>query len=196
MDPSGSFLVASASDGPVDWGGGALPPNGGMDPVLAKIHPDGELAWSKRFGGPEFDAVRGVASDATGAIVLAGGFGGRASFGGPPLVAIANEDGFVAKLDALGQHVWSRSVGPGRMEAVAIDAAGAVIVGGGCSGATNDLGGGPLAGGPDDFCVAKLDGSGAHLWSRRIAGSAYQLLLGVAAGAEGRRPDPTRPCLP
>ncbi|MDQ1368271.1 MAG: hypothetical protein QOF20_624, partial [Acidimicrobiaceae bacterium] len=70
--------------------------------------------------------------------------------------------------------------------AVAVDAAGNIVLGGSFGGSV-DFGGGPLvatAGHPSAFLV-RLDPNGKHLWSQTFA-TEDAVLQGVAVGADGR----------
>jgi hypothetical protein len=126
--------------------------------------------WSQRFGGSDFDECRGAAFDAAGNIVTAGWFGATVDFGGGALTCAGLRDIYVAKYDAAGNHQWSRgfgSIGYDEAWSVAVDRSNNVIVTG-LFGRTVDFGGGPLtSAGEDDIFVAKYDGAGNHLWSRR-----------------------------
>ncbi|MEQ9323974.1 MAG: hypothetical protein RIF41_32715 [Polyangiaceae bacterium] len=87
------------------------------------------------------------------------------------------------------EETWSRSFGDAstqRVNAVAVDAMGAVFVTGSFSG-TTDFGGGPLdaAGNDTDLFVAKYDTNGDHLWSRRFGDSSRQSGLAIAVGSGG-----------
>ncbi|HRI63894.1 MAG TPA: hypothetical protein PK156_06640, partial [Polyangium sp.] len=170
VDPAGHLLVGGRTGQTIDWGNGPLPPKGSFDVFLAQLDPsNGSSLWSRRFGGAGMEDALDVAADSQGNAILAAHFIDTADFGGSPLVAIGTGgDTAVAKYDANGMHLWSKGVGPSRVNAqVATDAAGNVILVTSCSG-TNDFGGGPLTGNPGDLCVAKFDPSGAHSWSKRF----------------------------
>jgi hypothetical protein len=129
----------------------------------------GQFLWAKRFGDDTNQAAQSVAVDSVGNVIIAGYFGGVVDFGGGPLTSAGGLDLFVAKLDANGAHLWSKSFGDVDdqiAQSVAVDSMGNVVVTGYFGGVV-DFGGGPLtsAGGLDLF-VAKLDVNGAHLWSR------------------------------
>lgn len=116
--------------------------------------------WSNRYGGTELLEVMGVAVDSEGSVVLAGDFSGSVDFGGGPLVSAGMRDVYVAKLDANGQHLWSRRFGHMDSQSVsglAVDAAGNVILSG-------SLGFGTY--------IIKLDPDGAHLWTNNVLAGA------------------------
>lgn len=135
------------------------------------------LAWSKRFGSASGDGSQGIATDAFNNILVVGSSVGAVDFGGGPLPNAGEDDIFVAKLDAEGNHVWSKTFGDGADQYaldVATDPQGCVIVNG-IFRATLDFGGTPLVNaGDDDTYVVKLGIDGEHLWSRAFGDSERQ----------------------
>ncbi|MDI1476534.1 hypothetical protein [Polyangium sp. y55x31] len=170
VDAQGNVFVTGSLKGAVDFGGGVLTSAGDADVFVMKLDPNGGHVWSRRFGDAVFQEAKGVAIDNTGNVVITGWFDGSLDFGGAPLTSVGGYDGFVAKLDTNGNHVFSRRFGgPGNQvpRAAATDGTGNVVITGGFDGSV-DLGGGPLtSAGGDDVFVAKLDSSGNHVWSRR-----------------------------
>jgi hypothetical protein len=192
VDGAGNVVVVGEAHGNVDFGGGPLVSAGGRDVFAVKLDPNGNHLWSKVFGDAADQYGTGVAVDAAGNVVLTGYFYGAVSFGGAPLANTfaPYSDGFVAKLDPSGNHLWSRKLaGPEQIAPVslAVDTAGNVVVAGFFND-TADLGGAPLvaAGSFYDAFVGKLDPNGNHLWSKRFGNAAGQTLaFGVATGAGG-----------
>jgi hypothetical protein len=130
----------------------------------------GEHVWSKLFGDAQAQTGRGIAVDAAGNVLLTGEIAGTADFGGGPLTSAGNDDIFVAKLSAAGDHIWSKRFGNNSNRQggtdIAVDAAGNVLFTGALSGAI-DFGGGPLqSAGSDDIFIAKLSPAGDHVWSK------------------------------
>ncbi|MBI4703638.1 MAG: hypothetical protein HY744_21210 [Deltaproteobacteria bacterium] len=89
-----------------------------------------------------------------------------------------------------GEHLWSKSFGSSLGQygrAVAVDAAGSVVVAGEFQ-HTVDFGGGPLdSGGPYNgvIFVAKFDADGKHLWSKRFGGETGAYAYAVAVDPAG-----------
>ena len=112
-DAAGNLHAAGAFLGALDLGGPPLVSEGGTDAFAAKLDPDGNHLWSQRFGGAGDDWAHGLALDATGAPVFAGSFASSIDLGGGPLMSAGGDDIFVAKLDADGQHLFSKRFGDG-----------------------------------------------------------------------------------
>ncbi len=168
FDAAGNVIVTGAYAGNVDFGGGALGPPGGS--ILVKLDPDGEHEWSKPVGGGR------MAIDAAGNVVVAGGFSVPTDFGGGVLTPDPSGDIFVVKLDTNGSHIWSKAfggTGGDYVNAISIDLAGNVLLTGKFY-ETLDFGGAPLehVGVGANIFMAKLDGSGSHVFSLRT-GSGY-----------------------
>jgi hypothetical protein len=189
IDASGNVVVTGSFLDSVDFGGGPLTSDTGVDIFVAKFDPAGNHVWSQRFGD-RFDQVSlGVAVDASGNLILTGFFLGTVDFGGGPLSEPAGYDVFLAKLDAAGSHVWSKSFGDAGSQFgldVAVDASGNAVVTGQFSGSV-DFGGGLLPStGLEDIFVARFDAGGNHLWSQHY-GAAFEQSVGsaVAVHASG-----------
>jgi hypothetical protein len=157
VDSAGNVLLTGRFDGTVDFGGGPLSSAGSTDIFAVKLDAQGQHLWSRRLGGTDYEEGSGIAVDSAGNALLTGYFAGTADFGGGPLSSAGYYDVFVVKLDAQGQHLWSRRVGGtsnDRGYGIAVDGVGNVLLTGEFLG-TADFGGGPLssAGSYDAFAV-------------------------------------------
>jgi hypothetical protein len=145
----------------------------------------GAPVWSRSFGGPGLDRGLGVAVAADGSIAASGAFAKSIDFGDGAHTTTAGA-GYVAKLGADGTTAWSHAydgitVGS---NALAVDAQGAVLFTG--FGTHVDLGGGAIAdGGGKDAIVAKLDPSGAYVYSASFGGAGDQYGYGAAVTPDG-----------
>jgi hypothetical protein len=142
--------------------------------------------WSARFGNTGAQFAWGLAADASGGVAITGDLSGTADFGGGTLTSAGLSDVFLAKLDANGAHQWSKRFGDASVQsgqAVAVDAAGNVVIAGYFQGSvtfgTTAL---TTSGGADIF-VAKFDMNGAHVWSKKF-GSATDDQLGLAVAVD------------
>lgn len=147
-----------------------------------------DLIWAKLWGDQYTQSAVAVATDTMSQIVIAGSMWGLTDFGGGPLISAGASDAFLVKLDASGEHLWSRRFGAALGQyarSVAVDAEGNIIVAGTFEG-TFDLGGGNLvSAGQNDIFVAKFEPSGAHVWSKRFGDDVTQGDVRVAVGADG-----------
>jgi hypothetical protein len=191
VDAAGNVFIAGHASSAVDLGGGPLVSQGGFDAFVAKLDPDGAHLWSKSYGSSTNENASSIAVDASGDVVLAGGYTSTLDLGGGPLPDASIEgDVFVAKLSgATGAHLWSRgfpAAGIQVVSTVRADFAGDVVLSG-SSQTGVDFGGGPLPeGGLYDIFAVKLAGAGgAHLWSRSYTGPNDQALTGMGIGPDG-----------
>ena len=162
---------------------------GDYDPSVELII-DPEVEWGSYIGGTNTDYARGVATDASGNVYVAGQtFSSGWVSGGYDDSYEGHSDGFVVKLGANGAHLWSTYLGGANDDeawGVATDALGNVYAAGTTysdgwvSGGWDDS----LGGSRDGF-VVKLDANGAHLWSSYLGGTNEDYALGVATDASG-----------
>ncbi|WP_437601002.1 SBBP repeat-containing protein [Sorangium sp. So ce590] len=188
VDADGNVIVAGQLEGTVDFGGGPLTATG-ADAFVAKFDRFGTHLWSKRFAGDGNQFAMALAVDPVGDVLVAGRAFGSVNFGGGVLVSHGREDVFVAKLDASGEHVWSRlfgGSGADRCDRIAVDPAGNVLVAGGFHDAV-DFGGGVLtsAGLRDAFVLRLASEDGRTLLAVRAGDKGDDLAHGVAADAAG-----------
>ena len=188
VDGSGNVIVIGNFHYSVDFGGGVLTSQGNNDIFVAKYDPDGNHLWSQRFGDQQNQEGMAVAADAAGTVAITGWFDGVLDFGGGPLTSGAQIDGYVAKFDADGNHLWSRSFGDDgfqRSDAVAIDAAGNTVITGDFAG-TVDFGAGPLTSlGTDDIFLASFDPGGELNWAQQFGDAALQRANSLASDSSG-----------
>ncbi|MBI4699655.1 MAG: hypothetical protein HY744_00570 [Deltaproteobacteria bacterium] len=157
-DGAGNVVVTGNFDGTVSFGGQDLTSSGG-DVFVAKLDPDGNHLWSKRFGDASYQQAGAVAADDAGNVFVAASFAGAVNLGGKDLQSAGGYDIVVAKLNPAGIHLWSRRFGDAKSQyarSIATDGAGSAIIAGQLDGTVN-FGGNDLAcaGGGDAF-LAKL----------------------------------------
>ena len=187
-DDTGSIVLTGAFFGSIDFGGGPLTSAGDSDAFIVKFDAAGNWVWDRHFGDTGVQNAKNVAVDGEGNTLVAGSFAGSVDFGGGPLISPLG-DSFVVKLDASGNHLWSRRLGGPSAAAshivVAFDGVGSALLTGYYS-ATLDFGGESLmsAGGYDLF-VAKFDASQNHTFSKRFGDGSDQYGVSVAADILG-----------
>ncbi|WP_437784462.1 outer membrane protein assembly factor BamB family protein [Sorangium sp. So ce1097] len=201
VDAAGNVVVAGFFLDQISLCGASLTSADQADSYIAKFDPAGNCLWSKQFGYTE---IHNVAVDASGSVVLAGSFGDyfteTIDLGGGPLITAGREDIFVAKLDADGEHLWSKRFGDAALQrayGVAVDGSGDIVVSGTFQGSV-DFGGGPLVSsggfeplGPGSVTwggnafVTKLNPEGELLWAKRLGQDGPQTALDVATTVGG-----------
>lgn len=150
-----------------------------------------ECRWQDRFGDDAQQRVRQLAVTRTGDLLVTGDFDGTIDFGH------ANRTGriYLAKFDANGDDLWSKSFSAGAQTTSTGVAAGpdggAVMIGGVGGKDSTDLGGGLLTAGKNARAfVARFNGKGEPAWSYLFDDttgdkSSLQAAFGVAAHPSG-----------
>ncbi|MGH2829776.1 MAG: SBBP repeat-containing protein, partial [Actinomycetota bacterium] len=142
--------------------------------MLAKYSAGGVHVWSKRLGGSGGDFAHSVASDPSGAVLVAGStFSPSIDMGGGPLSGLGEYDMVLAGYSSSGDHLWSKRLGGTGYDfaySVASDPLGAVLLAGYTQSDSIDLGGGPLIGTPCcDMVLAKYAWDGTAPVSKLVA---------------------------
>ncbi len=181
-DSAGDVIVAGVFDGSIDLGNGALVSAGDSDAFVAKFDGAGNHLWSKRFGDDKYQSAGSIAVDTVGNVVMTGLFFGTINFGGGILPSAGNSDIFIAKFDAAGKHIWSKSFGDSNAQIpgdIAVDSANNILLTGRFNGTINFGANALLSAGGKDLFVAKFDASGKHLWSKRYGDNLDQYSAAV-----------------
>lgn len=111
-DSAGNVFITGPENGSVNFGGMPLV---GAGFYVARFSPSGAHGWSRQWGSANAAAPAAIAIDSAGAPILTGGYRSSSlDFGAGALPAPpSNGSGvFVLKLDAGGNHVWSRGFAP------------------------------------------------------------------------------------
>lgn len=149
----------------------------GDDPSDCKTLDDG---WLKTYGSPGFmQLIQDIAITSTGDIVVVGAFADMIDFGKGPMASTGSADIFVAKIDQLGNALWSKRFGdasPQLALAVAVDNTDAVYVGGSMAGSVDFEGTLLTSAGGDDAFLAKFESDGKFVWAHNYGDTAKQAI--------------------
>jgi hypothetical protein len=109
------ILLTGSTAGTVDFGGGntSAVGAGSYDTMAGKYSSSGALDWINRFSGGTsiWTAATAIKTDSDGNVYVTGYFTGTTlDFGGGNLGYSAADDGYVAKFDSSGNHLWSISI--------------------------------------------------------------------------------------
>ena len=154
--------------------------------VSAKDH---SFAWAT--GGISTKEARAMdlAVDGSGNLYITGYFSGKITFGSTTLTCQGASDVFVVKLDSAGKVLWAQDTDGAGFElasALALDAAGNVLVTGYHEGPTS-IGGKALPGsGKRDVFLAMFGSNSKALWVSSHGGAGVDWGLGVAVDSKGQ----------
>jgi hypothetical protein len=159
------------------------------DGWLIKVDANGGEIWSKTFGGSYHDEFRAIAPSADGGVLLAGNTDARGISKSlhsaiPSLVnsVFMDTDGWLVKLDANGDEVWSRNFykiydsKSEALNAVAPTANGGAFV----AGYTRKDGSASK-----DGWLIKVDANGDEVWSKTFGGRFDDAFHAILPSADG-----------
>jgi hypothetical protein len=195
-DATGNAVVAGTFSGTLSLGDRSLTAVGGTDVYVAGLDGDGVPSYAVGLGLGGDESLSSLAVDGKGNAIVSGpglgtqkldpagnlvwqrDFTGVIAVDPEGNVVATGKNVFVAKLTADGDLVFNHEYGAGALqygEAIAVDAAGQILVSGVFDGSL-DFGGGPLSVAGDAcpaeaWCkqagfVVKLDPTGSHIWSK------------------------------
>jgi hypothetical protein len=150
--------------------------NGSDDVFLSKFDQNGNLVWTRTWGGPGGDEGWSVAIDGSGNAYITGHFQDTVDFdpggGLDNLTSNGDKDVFLSKLDPNGDFVWARAWGASEWDrgcSVALDGFWNVYITGHFEGTVDfDPGAGVdshASNGHRDAYLSKFDSNGNLLWA-------------------------------
>ena len=128
VDSAGNVAITGSFQQTVDFGGGATTSFSNYSPFLVGYSPSGAWAWQRIIGTIYAGVGYGVAYDALGNAVLAGGVQGLADYGNGVYVGGGTANAFVAKYDSTGNYVWSTVRGGAGNGASSVSVSNSVLV--------------------------------------------------------------------
>ena len=189
-DSSGEQAVVGTYNGSLDFGSGSLPQKLPAPTFAAQFTAQGDVLWGRLLAHSAiFTTPRAVAIDASGRLVVGGGFSSQVVIGERELLSAASESAYLVKLDRRGEIVYLRvfdgTGGYSRIHSLGADREGGVVVAGTFDGGIRFDSSTMLTsiGHPDIF-LARLDSQGRHVWSKRFGQKSCEL-GGMSVGALG-----------
>jgi hypothetical protein len=136
------------------------------------------LIWGRQFGTDKEEYARNYVLDQRGNIYVSG-----YTFGNMDGENAGKKDGFITKLDSLGNIKWSRQFGSSGDEDIqwsATDNNSCVYI----TGATNgDLNGKNF--GKEDIFIVKYDAGGKKLWTKQFGTDRTDIAYGIFSDKKG-----------
>lgn len=199
FDSSGNLVVIGYFRDTIDVDSvGGMPEligTGTYDNVfILKMNPNGDFIWAKSIGGAfglSGIYCEGLAIDSQDNIIIAGGYWDNGDFDpgiGQEILTGYNNgtgfggDGFIVKLDSMGNYLWTHSIGGDNydyFEAVDIDANGNIYATGEFSNTAYFLDGATIdslvSNDNHNVLIQKLDPSGSVEWTKGIEGPFYTM---------------------
>lgn len=200
VDASGNTYITGSYKDVVDFDPGSGTSNltsmGGSDIFILKLDASGNFMWAKSMGGSMDDEGYSVMTDLSGNIYLAGTFEGTSDFdpgsGKSDVISAGGSDAFIAKLDASGNLMWTKTFGgSGDDEAkdLMMDLSGSIYAAGNFRNTVDfDPGSGTdnrNATGMSDMFMLKLDASGNFMWAKTMGGMFDDNLRSIALDGTG-----------
>jgi hypothetical protein len=120
LDSAGNVHTAGTFEGTADFDPGpgtrTLTATGPNDMFVSKLDASGNFVWARRMGGDSIMSVKDLTVDSYGNVYTVGWFEGTIDFDpGPGVHNLTssdplNDNGFVSRLDNLGQFVWAQKL--------------------------------------------------------------------------------------
>ncbi len=171
-----------------NFGSGATLTGVGQDGYIAKFNSSHVLQWKKLIGGTQNDSISGIVRMPDNGVAITGQFEGTLNVGGNNLVSLGLKDIFVARFDALGNHVWSKRYGNNQQNNVydleATPTGDLVIVGDLGSNITFGSTTITAAGGLDGY-VVKMEPDGDVSWVRAFQSAGDEVAVAVGILSDG-----------
>ncbi|MFX0198965.1 MAG: hypothetical protein ACFFCW_22820 [Candidatus Hodarchaeota archaeon] len=137
---------------------------------LVRTDVNGNLLWSRTYGGPDYEYGLGIVEVSTGGFAL---IGYTESFG------LGNDDFWLVRTDVDGNHLWNQTYGGGNIDR-------------GWSVVEASTGGFTLAGhtesfgaGWSDIWVVRVDAEGNSLWNQTYGGSVHDMCRSIIEASSG-----------
>jgi hypothetical protein len=179
VDAAGNVYVIGTASG--DFGSQLN--QGTQDVYLTKYDSAGRQTWTKLLGSAGTASGFGLALDPSGGVVVTGASTADLT---PTSVADGNNDSFVARYTANGDQSWIRQIptlANNQANAISIDAAGNITIGGSVSGGV--IGAGMTTSGKADAFLARFDSKGKLLAENQFGTSGNDSVAATATAADG-----------
>lgn len=186
VDEAGVITVAGRHSETASLAGAALSGAGGF---IARLGRDGDLLWARSYGTSHVAPMH-LAASIDGGFVVAGALFGATDLGTGTLSFAGSQDVFVMATTSTGVPQWSLSFGstaPDRVDDLAVDDAGRILLAGSFDADLNLGNGLPTIDhrGDNDGYVVGLGGDGEVDFVAHLAGSGSDIANAAVASPSG-----------
>ncbi len=162
------------------------------DVYVVKFDASGNFVWAKQIGGTDWDFDGSITIDANSDVIVTGYFSGTADLNPNAVVqnvtSVGSYDGFVLKLDAVGNFIWVKTIGGTGSDSftkVITDGQNNIYLCGTFQGTVDiNPGAGVLnvvANGTNtDLFIEKLDAAGNFVWGKNFGGVGVERFTSLA----------------
>ena len=170
------IAIAGYFSGSIRIDGAEVTAAGDTDIVIALFDGAGTALWTRTFGAGRHEDLHGVAIDARGDVLVAGGSVGQYDIGAHTITDHGGSDAVIAKLRGSdGAPQWARSIGGAGFDAardVAVDSAGNAFLAGylGPGSVDVDFGGMTRSFAAGRSFIARYDADGELAWVHSFGG--------------------------
>jgi uncharacterized delta-60 repeat protein len=178
------YALAVSNDGSIYAAGWtfanfAAPNQGAYDSAIAKLNPDGTVAWRRQLGSNDYEWTWGADTDSQGNLYVSGYTLGSL----PGNTNAGSFDAFLAKYDKDGNQIWIKqfgTAGDDQAFKLTIDSSDRIFV----TGYTDSNLGGPNTGNYDAW-VARYDTNGNRQWIRQFGTNENEQGYGITTDNTG-----------
>lgn len=166
-DTGGNIYVGGQFGGTLNFDSYTITANGSSDAFLAKVNASGNAQWLNQITAGTFESLNTLSIDASDNIYAIGSFAGTCNFGSTTLIATANSNAFLSKLNSNGTFIWTKQFGGMNTygQFLSVNSSGKIHISG--------YYGYPLTLGANTFTsgnvyIAEIDVSGNVTWSNKF----------------------------
>lgn len=163
---------------------------GQTDGFVTKLTWDGEYSWTKVLGGPGFDEVNLLKTDAWGRVVAAGVFDQTMWVEDQELVGMSSKSAFVVRMEATGALQWANNFTGSDAGVLISDAAcdldGNVFLTGKFSVETTFETQSKVSKGQSDLFLCRLGPKGSLEWVSDLGGPGVEEAIAVQLSPDGK----------
>jgi hypothetical protein len=191
VDSDGAVYVCGYIEGETDFGGsvGKKKSAGKSDAFVAKLDPNGKIAWAQTFGAAREDVANAIAVKGD-KVVIAGSFLDEITIGSFTKKSAGSDDLFIAAFDKSGSPEWlwtGGGIDSDGVNAIAAMPDGGWVIGGSFTDSLDITAGAKNASlksrGQTDALLIKLAAGGDTEWVKQFGGRYDDTILHVAVDA-------------